>query len=319
MTCGYKTSLGQCLCGDSSVLLDQIEDKSINLVVTSPPFALQRKKAYGNESQTEYVNWLRTFAKKVFQKLTDDGSFVIDIGGAYAKGEPTYSLYQFRTLLMLCDDIGFKLAQPFYWHNPSALPSPIEWVNKRKLRVKSSVNTVWWLCKDPFCKSNVANVLTPYSSRMIRLISKPEDFIKADIEARPSGHIMSKKSWCKNNGGAIPSNLLQISNSESNTQYQRLCKLLGIHGHPARFPSALPTFFVKLLTDKGDTVLDIFSGSNTVGATAESLGRKWISFEQSKEYVANSVLRFCSSEQEAKIHFERIINGEFVDISLGLF
>ena len=138
----YSTTLGQCICGDSLEELTKLEDKSINLVITSPPFALQRKKEYGNEDQENYVDWLCQFARLVYRKLREDGSFVIDIGGAYEKGEPSYSLYQFRTLIKLVDDIGFKLAQPFYWHNPSALPSPIEWVNKRKLRAKTSVNTI---------------------------------------------------------------------------------------------------------------------------------------------------------------------------------
>lgn len=164
---GYETNLGQCICGDSLLAMEKLEDESINLVLTSPPFALQRKKSYGNEEQETYLEWLCKFGEIVYRKLKDDGSFVIDIGGAYEKGEPSYSLYQFKTLIKLCDDIGFKLAQPFYWHNSSALPAPIEWVNKRKLRAKTSVNTVWWLCKNPRqCKADVTKVLSPYSTSM---------------------------------------------------------------------------------------------------------------------------------------------------------
>ena len=225
---GYTTTYGECVCGDSLEMLNRIEDNSINLVVTSPPFALQRKKEYGNESQEQYVDWLCQFGKLVYQKLKDDGSFVVDIGGAYEKGQPTYSLYQFKTLIKLYDEVGFHLAQPFYWHNPSALPAPIEWVNKRKLRAKTSVNTVWWLCKSPFCKADVTNVLAPYSARMERLISNPEEFVKEEGTVRPSGHVLGKSSWSKNNGGAIPPNLLQISNSESNSQYLRYCKKMGL-------------------------------------------------------------------------------------------
>lgn len=175
---GYSTNKGHCVCGDSIELLRIIEDNSVNLIITSPPFALQREKEYGNVSQEEYVSWLCKFGALAYQKLCDDGSFVLDIGGAYEKGQPTYSLYQFRTLIKLCDEIGFHLAQPFYWHNPSALPTPIEWVNKRKMRAKNSVNTVWWLCKAPFCKANVSQVLSPYSARMKKLISHPDDFFQ---------------------------------------------------------------------------------------------------------------------------------------------
>lgn len=310
---GYETNFGQCICGDSLNLMGQLEDASINLVITSPPFALQRKKAYGNEEQETYVDWLCEFGELVYKKLRDDGSFVIDIGGAYEKGEPSYSLYQFKTLIKLCDEIGFKLAQPFYWHNSSALPAPIEWVNKRKLRAKTSVNTIWWLCKNPRqCKANVTKVLMPYSSRMQRLINNPDDYIKGNSVERPSGHVLKKSSWSKDNGGAIPSNMLQFPNSESNSQYLRYCKSLKIKGHPARFPMALPEFFVKFLTDEGDLVVDIFGGSNTTGITAEKLLRKWKSFELSKEYVANSVFRFVNNEEDAKKYYDKILAGENV-------
>ena len=314
---GYSTENGMCVCGDSLELLTNLQDESINLVVTSPPFALQRQKEYGNEKQEEYVNWLCEFGKIVYQKLKSDGSFVIDIGGAYEKGVPVYSLYQFRVLLQLCDEVGFFLAQPFYWHNPSALPAPIEWVNKRKLRAKSSVNTIWWLCKSPFCKADVTQVLTPYSKRMRRLISNPEDFIKHEGTVRPSGHVLGKTSWCNDNGGAIPSNLLQISNSESNSQYLRICKKLGIKMHPARFPHGIPEFFIKLLTCENDLVVDIFGGSNTTGMAAEKLNRKWLSFELSNEYVASSVFRFESNIILAKEDYDRIINGAFVELPIS--
>ncbi len=312
---GYQTEYGQCLCMDSLKGLQIYDANSINLVITSPPFALQRKKEYGNEEQSAYVEWLCQFADVVYRKLREDGSFVIDIGGAYEKGSPSYSLYQFRTLIKMCDEIGFKLAQPFYWHNPSALPAPIEWVNKRKLRVKTSVNTVWWLCKNPtLCKANVSNVLAPYSSRMERLISHPEEFVKEEGTIRPSGHVLGKSSWSKDNGGAIPANLLQIPNSESNSQYLKYCKSLNVKGHPARFPSALPEFFIKFLTEEGDLVVDIFSGSNTTGLTAEKLHRKWQSFELCQEYVATSSFRFAESNEAARLYYEQIMNGEMVEI-----
>lgn len=312
---GYKTRLGSCVCGDSLHLLEQVEDSSIDLVITSPPFALQRQKEYGNESQINYVDWLLTFAEKVFEKLKDTGSFVIDIGGAYEKGIPSYSIYQFKALIAFCDQIGFKLAQPFYWHNPSALPAPIEWVNKRKLRAKNSVNTIWWLTKTPFCKANVSNVLTPYSSRMEKLIQNPEGFVKEEGTVRPSGHVMGKKSWMKNNGGAIPPNLLQISNSESNSNYLSICKKLGVKSHPARFPVKIPEFFIKFLTDEDDLVVDIFAGSNTTGYACEKLNRKWLAFELSKEYVATSSFRFCPNDVAGKKAREQILNGAFFDLS----
>lgn len=311
---GYKTKLGKCICGDSLELIEKLDNNSISLVMTSPPFALQRKKEYGNEEQEDYVNWLCTFGEKVFSKIKEDGSLVIDIGGAYEKGKPVYSLYQFRTLLKLCDDVGYSLAQPFYWHNKSALPAPIEWVNKRKIRAKTSVNTVWWLCKQPYCKADIRNVLIPYSDRMKKLLDNPDGFIKKEGTVRPSGHVLGKSSWKKDNGGAIPPNMIQISNSESNSCYLKMCKKLGIKGHPARFPAALPEFFIKFLTDEDDLVLDIFGGSNTTGQAAEHLKRKWLTFELSKEYVAASVFRFTDNPDKAKEYYDKIIQDKFISI-----
>lgn len=311
----YSTGLGQMVIGDSLEVLKQFDDNSINLVITSPPFALEgRKKTYGNYEGEEYISWLCSFAKLVYDKLTSDGSFVLDLGGVYNKGTPTYSLYQFRVLIKLCDEIGFHLAQPFYWHNPSALPSPIEWVNKRKLRAKNSVNTIWWLSKSSWPKANVAKVLVPYSSRMKRLMNRPEEFVKEEGVARPSGHVMGMSSWIHDNGGAIPPNLLKIPNSESNSQYLRLCKDHGIRPHPARFPSGIPEFFIKMLTDENDLVVDIFAGSNTTGFVAQQLLRRWVSIELSEEYAATSVFRFTSDNMDVDAVCSSIREGKSVPI-----
>ena len=252
-----------------------MEDDSIDLVMTSPPFALLRKKEYGNENQKEYVKWLTQFAKLVYDKLKPTGSFVLDLGGAYKKGLPVRSLYNFRVPIAFCDEVGFHLAEDFYWFNPSKLPSPIEWVNKRKIRVKDAVNNIWWFSKTPYPKADVTKVLAPYSGRMKKLLENPEQYYKP--AERPSGHNIS--SNFKDNGGAIPPNLLKIPNSESNSVYLANCKKVGLKSHPARFPPKLPEFFIKYLTDKEDLVVDIFSGSNTTGFVAEQLKRKWISID----------------------------------------
>ena len=312
MTPAYTTDLGGAFIGDSRDLLAELDDDSINLVVTSPPFALQRKKEYGNRDQHQYVEWLAEFAALVLAKMTADGSFVIDIGGAYEKGHPVRSLYQFRALLRFCDDIGFHLAEEFYWHNPSKLPSPIEWVNKRKIRVKDSVNTVWWLSKTPWPKADVSKVLAPYSDRMKKLIRDPDKFYKPKL--RPSGHDISR-GFAKDNGGAIPPNLLLFPNSESNGRYLSGCKAVGIKGHPARFPGKLPEFFIRFLTEPGDTVLDIFAGSNTTGEVAETEGRRWLAFEERADYVAASAFRFVDGGDDLQDIFDRITGGETVSLA----
>ncbi|MFA6221225.1 MAG: site-specific DNA-methyltransferase [Desulfomonilaceae bacterium] len=294
----YRTTRGQAYVGDSLELLGELPDNSIDLVMTSPPFALQRQKTYGNVEETEYVQWIKPFGKEVFRVLKESGSFVLDLGGAYRSGIPSRSLYNFRVLLAFCDEIMFHLAEDFYWFNPAKLPSPIEWVNKRKIRAKDSVNTVWWFSKTEFPKADVRKVLAKYSDRMKKLIEDPKSFYTP--KKRPSGHDISA-GFGKDNGGAIPSNLLSIPNTDSNSSYLRLCKELGLERHPARFPSEFPAFFIKMLTDEGDVVLDIFGGSNTTGFVAEALKRKWLTFEINREYLATSVLRFLEAHSAESV------------------
>ena len=299
----YQTPYGSAYVGDALTLLQELDNDSVDLVMTSPPFALRRQKSYGNVAETEYVDWLAPFAVEIKRVLKESGSFVLDLGGAYRAGLPSRSLYNFRVALFFCDELGFHLAEDFYWFNPAKLPSPIEWVNKRKIRVKDSVNTVWWFSKTAFPKADVRKVLAPYSERMKKLIKDPEKFYKPKV--RPSGHDVGE-GFGRDNGGAIPPNLLVIPNTDSNSSYLRLCKSLGLDRHPARFPSELPEFFIKMLTDEDDLVLDVFAGSNTTGQVAEREKRRWIGFDNSLEYLASSSLRFLDgysdSEAEKFVH-----------------
>ena len=289
----YTTPNGAAYVGDSRDLLAKLPRGSVNLVLTSPPYALEFKKEYGNATKADYVTWLRPFAEQIHRVLADDGSFVLNIGGSYNAGSPTRSLYHFKVLLMLCEDLGFRLAQECFWHNPAKLPSPAEWVNVRRQRIKDAVEYVWWLSKTDWPKADNRKVLAPYSADMKRLIDRG---YRAKL--RPSGHVITQK-FQRDHGGSIPSNLIERGNNESNSAYIRACAAAGLKPHPARFPKALPEFFIKLLTAENDLVLDPFAGSNTTGAVAEDLGRRWLAFELSREYVTSSRLRFSALEAEA--------------------
>ena len=282
----YKKHYGAAYLGDSLDILKSIKDNSINLVLTSPPFALTRKKEYGNKSSEDYVNWFFDFAIEFKRILKDDGSLVIDLGGAYLPGYPIRSIYQYELLVKLCKELDFNLAQEFYHYNPSKLPAPAEWVNIRRIRVKDSVNIVWWLSKSAFPKADNRRVLKPYSKSMEQLLKNGYN-----PKLRPSGHDISDK-FSKDNKGAIPPNLLEIANTESNSVYLRKCREADIKPHPARFPKDFALFFIKFLTDEQDIVLDPFAGSNTTGYACEILRRKWIAIEINKNYLEGSKFRF---------------------------
>jgi site-specific DNA-methyltransferase (cytosine-N4-specific) len=282
----FKTEAGAAYSGNAIEFLKLIPDESINLILTSPPFALTRKKEYGNKEAHEYVKWFMSFSPDLKRILKSDGSFVIDLGGAYLPGMPVRTIYQYELLITLCNELGFHLSQEFFHYNPARLPAPAEWVNVRRIRVKDSVNVVWWLSVSTEPKADNRKVLKPYSKSMRQLL---KNGYKAKL--RPSGHDISAK-FSNKHKGAIPPNLLSLANTESNSKYLRLCRERGIKPHPARFPAAFPRFFIEFLTDPGDTVLDPFAGSNTTGAVAEKLGRKWIAFELKEEYLLGSKLRF---------------------------
>ncbi len=309
----YSTQSGAAYLGDSLDLIKKLPDESVNLICTSPPFALLRQKSYGNVASHEYVEWFLQFAREFKRVLKPDGSLVIDIGGTWIKGHPIRSLYHYELVLRLCQPeeeqgCGFFLAQELYWYNPAKLPTPAEWVTIRRIRVKDAVNTVWWLSKSETPKANNKRVLKPYSESQQHLMKhgyKPK--------LRPSEHQISAK-FGTDNGGAIPPTIIKdeaagevgepvpvsvisASNTASNDWYQRRCREENINPHPARFPAALPEFVINLCTEERDLVLDPFAGSNMTGNVAERLNRQWIAFELREEYLLGSKFRFEARPQ----------------------
>lgn len=282
----YSTELGNCYLGDAVDLIKELKDSSVNLIITSPPFALTSQKEYGNKSFTEYNDWFMQYATEFKRVLTYDGSFVVDLGGTYIPGHPIRSIYQYELLIRLVKECGFYLAQEFFHYNPARLPAPAEWVNVKRVRVKDSVNVVWWLSKSEMPKADNRKVLRPYSKAMKSLLEKG---YKAKM--RPSGHNITGK-FKKDNEGSIPPNVLELGNNDSNSSYMQRCKENNIKPHPAKFPWRFADFFIKFLTDENDIVLDPFAGSNTTGFSAENLNRKWISFELDKKYIEGSKYRF---------------------------
>ena len=282
----HKTRLGRIHHADSLDVMKRRKKASVDLIMTSPPFALTRKKDYGNKQEDAYLDWFGNFAAHFHRILKDDGSLVIDLGGAWKPGLPVRSLYHFKLLIMLCEEYGFHLAQEFYWWNPSKLPTPAEWVNVRRIRVKDGINTVWWLSKTPWPRASNRRVLQPYSDSMKMLLSNG---YRAKL--RPSGHDISDK-FAIDNGASIPPNLIAIANTESNSSYMRYCNERGIKAHPARFPAALPEYFVRMVTDPGDIVLDPFAGSCVTGEVCERLNRKWICIEIVGDYCEAALGRF---------------------------
>jgi DNA modification methylase len=290
LTPAYTTRLGRAYHGDALDVLKHVPDDSISLVFTSPPFALRRQKAYGNVTADEYIEWFWPIVEQLQRILRPDGSFVMELGGAWDRGG-TRSLFPYELLVRLGK--LFYLAQDFYWYNPSRLPTPAEWVTIRRTRVKEAVTHLWWLSKTAEPQADNRQVLVPYSKSMRRLL---KDGYQPAM--RPSQHEIGPH-FQRDNGGAIPPNVLTVPNTRSYDEYLFRCRAAGLPIHPARFPKELPEFFIRFLTQPGQTVLDPFAGSNVTGQVAESLDRKWTSIEINADYVAGSRLRFEPPNQSA--------------------
>ena len=304
----YSTEKGLAIHGDALVALKALPPKSVRLIFTSPPYALQKAKPYGNEKQEDYLKWFRKFVPEFKRILKEDGSLVINVGGAWMPGHPVRSLYHYELLIDLVKNQKFHLAQDFFWYNPAKMPNPAQWVNIDRIRVKDAVEPIWWLSLSERPLARNREVLTAYTESMRYLLKNGYNDGR-----RPSGWVVSKV-WGKDNGGAIPpnvllapmfetpeqelamqallSNVIAVPNTDSNSRYQRLARENDLDLHPARFPNALPEFFIKFLTEPGDLVVDPFAGSNATGEMAEILGRNWVAVDMQEEYLAASSFRF---------------------------
>ncbi len=292
MKVAFKSKLGISYLGTADKVLNSLKLEKykgkISLIFTSPPFPLNRKKKYGNLQGEQYIEWLAELSILFRDYLSDDGSFVIEMGNSWEPRRPIMSTLSLKSLIAVLERGNYSLCQQFIWNNPAKLPSPAQWVNVDRSRVKDSFTYLWWMSKTDNPKADNRKVLKEYSESMKNLLKSG----KYNPGKRPSEHDIGERSFLKSNNGAIPSNVITAANTQSNTYYQNFCKLNSLQAHPARMPVALPEFFIKLLTDPGDYVLDPFAGSNTTGSIAEQLGRRWIAIEPIEEYIQGSLGRF---------------------------
>jgi site-specific DNA-methyltransferase (cytosine-N4-specific) len=303
----FSTSLGKSYQAKIEEFLeskyaDEIEGK-VQLILTSPPFPLASPKSYGNSVGQEYLEWISGLAKPLRRLLKPSGSIVLEIGNAWDKGSPTMSTLPLETLIAFGKAADLNVCQQFICNNPNRLPSPINYVNDERIRVKDSYTHVWWYGKKDRPYADNRSVLKEYSPAMKKLLERQS----YNSGTRPSEHTIGKTSFLSDNGGAIPSNFLDIpenhnflnwlefAGSAVNRNYSQWCKDQGIKQHPAKMQAGLVEFFIRFLTKKNDLVVDPFGGSNTSGSIAEALGRRWVVTEPNPDYIEGSLGRFIRS------------------------
>lgn len=318
----YRTDFGsmyQCTIEEFLEKGAEIYKGRVQLVFFSPPFPLNRKKAYGNLDGDEYLDWLKSLAPRLVTLLKPGGSLVMELGNAWVKGKPTMSLLPLKALMAVAESADLNVCQQFVCHNPARLPSPAQWVTIERIRVKDSYTHVWWMSPDEKPDADNTRVLREYSPAMRRLHERGS----YNDGERPSEFVISPTSFLTKHAGAIPPNALELdhiendedlevkenflrmANTASNDPYSRYCREYDLKRHPARMPAALPRFFINLLTVEGDLVFDPFGGSNTTGAVAEELGRSWVAVEPMADYIQGSRGRFAKFNPGAVRAHER--------------
>ena len=255
----------------------RMPDNSVNLVMTSPPYAEARKKTYGGIHPDKYVEWFKPIAKEIYRILAPDGSFILNIGDNTVDGET--HLYTFELPIMLKRECGFKFIDPLIWHKKNPAPG------KFKNRFKDGWEFCFHFTKTLDIKFKAKEVATP---------TKPESIARDKREKNEtqtksgtgSGFTKKGRRERNNNSGvgtvdanftelemALPSNVLHYSGETTNV------------GHPAAYPTDIPAFFIKAFTDEGDLVYDPFMGSGTTAEVALRMNRKFIGSELKPEYI----------------------------------
>ncbi len=288
----FSTNLGIAIWGDCKKIFARL-DEPIHLVITSPPYPLAHPRAYGNPSQTEYVDFVCRVLEPIVANLADGGSVCLNISNdIFEKGSPSRSLYQERLVLALHDRLGLSLMDRLVWHNPTKPPGPVQWASLKRVQLNVGYEPIFWFTNNPFnIRSDNRRVLEPHTERHLRLIANggcKENAIYADGAYR-----RKKGSFGRQTAGRIPRNVFSMAhNCADHKAYRQDCARLGLKPHGAVFPATLPDFLIRFLTEPNDLVADPLGGKLTTGRVAEKLGRRWISTEWIYDYIRGAAERF---------------------------
>jgi len=267
-------------------VLKGFPEKSINLVVTSPPYADQRSYL-GNEDSSKidpdkYVDWFLPIAMEIKRVLKDDGSFILNISDKVIDG--IQNLYVFKLVIALCEQCGFNLVRDYIWYNPATAPNIFS--TGKYGRTKKSHEYCFWFSVSDHWTFNLDPIRKPYSPDMKKYL-EGKGKGNRDENMRPSTHNFNCGVKWVDHGGSDPGSVIEIANTSSNDTFTLKCKKKGI-SHPARFPVQLPEFFILAGSNENDIVLDPFSGSGTTCVAAKRNNRQWIGIEVSEEYCEMS-------------------------------
>lgn len=282
--------LNKMMHGDCLNILQVIPDDTVDLIVTSPPYADQRKNVYSSIHPDRYVEWFLPRAEQFLRVLKPTGSFILNIKERVVNGERhTYVL----ELILALRKQGWLWTEEYMWHKKNSHPG--KWPN----RFRDNWERLLHFTKSKYFKMFQDTVMVPVGdwaeSRLKNLSST--DQIR-DNSRVGSGFGKNVSNWVGRDY-VYPNNVLHMATECYN------------RGHAATFPVALPEWFIKLFTEPGDVVLDPFAGSGTTCVAAKQLGRRWIGIDLEQEFVA------LAEDRLDKIGFQLRLIGEERDEYTG--
>ncbi|MHB8753880.1 MAG: DNA-methyltransferase [Candidatus Acidiferrales bacterium] len=280
------------LCGDSRIVLSRIPPASIDLVVTSPPYADRRSKVYGGIKPNNYVEWFLPIAQQLRRVLKPTGSFVLNIKEIAVKGERhTYVI----ELILEMRKQGWLWTEDYVWHKKNCYPG--KWPNRFR--------DAWERClhftkQQKFSMYQDAVMVPMGDWRHSRLKRLSETDRTRDNSHVNSGFGKNVSNWVGRDL-AYPTNVLHMATE------------CGNKNHSAAFPVSLPSWFIKLLTKKGDVVLDPFVGSGTTAVACAQLGRRYIGVDISPEFCEIARQRLQGLRAESKKPHAKHLTGKVGD------
>lgn len=268
------------ICDDALKALKLLPDHSVSLVVTSPPYADQRKQTYGGINPDDYVEWFMPISKELYRVLKQDGSFILNIKERVVQGERhTYVI----ELILALKKQGWLWTEEYIWHKRNCYPG--KWPNRFR--------DAWERCLH-FTKSKQFNmyqneVMVPTGDwALSRLANLSETDKQRDNSRVDSGFGKKISNWIGRTK-AYPTNVLHLATECANKQ------------HSAAFPESLPAWFIKLFTKTGDLVLDPFLGSGTTVVASIELQRHYIGIDRNKDYINLSLSRILAKQNQLSL------------------
>jgi len=263
------------LLGNSKEVLKTIEDNSIDLIVTSPPYADRRKKTYGGVDPKNYVEWFLPISEQLLRVLKSTGTFILNIKEKAESGER--SIYVLELILALRKQ-GWIWTEEFIWHKKNCYPG--KWPN----RFRDSWERILQFNKTRNFNMYQEEVMVPIGNWANERLKKLSEIDKTrDTSKSGSGFGKNISNWLNRNK-VYPTNVLQFATVCNNKD------------HSATFPAELPEWFVKLFTKKNDWVLDPFLGSGTTSEVAQKMERNSIGIEIIPEYVEMAKKKITQKE-----------------------